>query len=180
MYLILLCGLLVLVVLIVIVWIAYCVSAAYQQTLTITIPFENTYRYVPNLNREHKYEINSIKITVAGSIKRSSRVNSTITPSSKIKELIEEYVTIPYKNCLLVQEANTFIVDDSMLNIDDSIVLKRCPVIKNPTVENLSIMFFNKLAPLMPKIGSQLVSVKLSSENVNITHSRYKISDYTV
>jgi len=79
-----------------------------------------------------------------------------------------------------VQEANTFIVDDSMLNIDDSIVLKRCPVIKNPTVENLSIMFFNKLAPLMPKIGSQLVSVKLSSENVNITHSRYKISDYTV
>lgn len=165
-------GLIVLVVLIIIVWIAYAVSAAYQQSLTLTIPFDETYRYVPNLNKEHKFKIDSIKITITGSIKRDSLSGSTIAPGSRIKDLVRENVINPYRNCLIIQEANTFIVDEK--------VLKRCPIVKSPTLENLSIMFFNKLAPIMPKIGAQLISIKLSSEGMKATHSRYKVSNYTM
>jgi len=148
----------------------YAVSASYQQTLVITIPFEDTYRYVPNLNKDHKYKIDSIKITVTGSIKKDSLNGSTITPASRLKELVRENIINPYKNCLLIQEANTFIVEEN--------ILKRCPLTKNPTVENLSILFFNKLAPIMPKIGAQLVSIKLLSEGVKGGRSRYKHNNY--
>lgn len=155
-----------------VIWIAYSVSAAYQQTLTITIPFDETYRYIPNLNKDHKYKLDSIKITVTGSIKKDSALGSTIVPSSQIKNIVEENIITPYKGCLLVHESNTFTVEEN--------ILKRCPIIKNPTVENLSIMFFNKLAPIMPKMGCQLVSIKLESEGVKVSHSRYKMSDYKV
>lgn len=170
MYLIILLILLAIIVIIVVVWIAYSVSAAYQQTLTIAMPLEETYRYVPNLNREHKFKLDTIKITVTGSIKKDSLVGATIVPSNRIKEIILENIISPYKDCLLIHEANTFIVEEN--------VLKRCPLVKNPTLENLSVLFFNKLAPIMPHIGCQLVSVRLTSEGTKVTHSRYKISDY--
>jgi len=161
-----------LVLVVVIICIAYSVSAAYQQTLTITVPFQETYRYAPSLNKDYKFKLEAIKLTVTGSIKKDSVAGSTISPGSRIKDIILENVINPYANCLLVQEANTFIVEENLL--------KRCPITKNPSLENLSVMFFNKLAPLMPLIGCQLVSVKLTSEGLNVTHSRYKISDYSV
>jgi hypothetical protein len=40
-------------------------------------------------------------------------------------------------------------------------------------------MFFNKLVPIMPKIGAQLVSVTISSDDIKASHSRYKVSNYT-
>jgi hypothetical protein len=169
MYLIVLFALLAILALIIIVWTAYYVSAAYQQTLTITIPFEETYRYVPNLNKNHKFKLESIKITVTGSIKKDSLSGSTIAPGKRIKDLVRENIINSYSNCLLIHEANTFIVEEN--------ILKRCPIVKSPTLENLSIMFFNKLAPIMPKIGCQLVSVHLISDGTKVTHCRYKISD---
>jgi Na+-transporting methylmalonyl-CoA/oxaloacetate decarboxylase gamma subunit len=119
MYLALLCGILVLAILIILIWVAYSVSAAYQQTITITVPFDETYRYVPNLNKDLKYKVNSIKVTVTGSIKKDSLSAATITPGSRIKEIIHSNIIEPYKNCLLIQEANTFIVEEK--------ILKRCP-----------------------------------------------------
>ena len=171
MYLIILCGVLVLLALVVVIWVAYSVSAAYQQTVTLTLPFDETYRYVPNLNKDLKYKIDSIKVVITGSIKKDSLSRGTITLGSRVRELLQETVTTPYTNCLLVQEANTFIIEEN--------ILKRCPIVKSPTVENLSIMFFNKLAPLMPKIGAQLVSVSISSCGIKASHSRYKVSNYT-
>jgi uncharacterized membrane protein len=88
MYLILLCGILVLVILVIVIWVAYAVSAAYQQTLTLTIPFDETYRYVPNLNKDLKYKIDSIKVTITGSLKKDSLSGGTITPGTRIKEVI--------------------------------------------------------------------------------------------
>lgn len=171
MYLLILCGILVIIILAILIWVAYSVSAAYQQTITLTVPFDETYRYVPNLNKDLKYKIDSVKVTITGSLKKDSLSGSTITPGSRIKDVLLENIIIPYKNCLLVQEANTFIVDEK--------ILKRCPIVKSPTVENLSIMFFNKLVPIMPKIGAQLVSVSVSSNGIKASHSRYKISNYT-
>ena len=171
MYLALLCGTLILVILIILIWVAYSFSAAYQQTITITLPFDETYRYVPHLNKYLKYKIDSLKVTVTGSIKKDSLSYGTITPSSHIKDIIHKNIIDPYKNCLLVQEANTFLVDEK--------ILKRCPIIKSPTVENLSIIFFNKLLPIMPNIGTQLVSVTISSGDIKATQSRYKVSNYT-
>lgn len=172
-YLIVLIAVILFIVLIVVVWLAYSVTAAFQQTLTLTVPFDETYRYAPNLNKQHKFKLDSIKVTVTGSIKKDA--GFTISPGALIRQLVQENIIDSYKNCLLVHEANTFIVDEQVL---EEQVLKRCPITKNPSLENLSIIFFNKLASLMPKIGCQLVSVKLASENLNVTHSRYKMSDY--
>lgn len=172
MYLLIIVGILVVIIITILLWLAFSLSAAYQQTLSIEVPFEETYRYVPNFNTDKKYKINKIKVEVTGKLKLESATSATITPGIKVQQLIKEHITDPYKNCLLIQEANTFLVDEK--------VLKRCPLTKSPTVENLSVIFFNKLVPLMPEIGSQLVSVTIVSEDVKVTHSRYKISDYSV
>lgn len=171
MYLALLCGALILVILVILIWVAYSFSAAYQQTVTVKIPFDETYRYVPNIHKDSKYKIDYIKIVVTGSTKKDPLANGTITSGTHISEALYNNIINPYKNCLIVQEANTFNVDEQ--------ILKRCPITKNPTVENLSVMFFNKLVPIMPKIGAQLVSVTISSAHIKATQSRYKVSNYT-
>ncbi len=160
-------ALLIIIAIIVIIWIAYSVSATHQQILTITLPFKDTYRYIPNLNNDDKFKLDAIKITVTGSIKKDS---STIIPKTKIKDIITETIISQYNNCLLMPESHIFIVEEN--------VLKRCPITKNPTLENLTIIFFNKLAPLMPKVGCQLVSIKLVSEELKSTYSRYTLNNY--
>lgn len=162
--------LLALVTIAVVIWVAYSISVTYQQTLTFTIPFENTYRYNPSLNKERKHKLDFIRVTVAGTIKRDSLSGSTIVPGNMVTNMIHENIISPYKDCLLMHEANTFIVEEN--------ILKRCPMIKNPTIENLSIIFFNKLAPIMPKLGCQLVSVKLISDGLKVTHARHKLNHY--
>lgn len=171
-YLIAIICLVLLVVVMIIIWVCYGVYAAKQQTVSLSVPFEESYRYVPHINKDKKYKLDSIKIKVTGSIKRDAQNNSTITLGSRIKQLVRDTVIDPYKNCLIVQEANIFIMEEK--------VLKRCPMEKNPTVENLSIIFFNKLGPIMSKIGAQLLAVSLRSEGVKATHSIYKISNYTM
>ena len=170
MYIIIIFALLVIAVIAIVVWVAYSVSSAYQQTLTITIPFEETYRYIPSLNKDHKFKLDSIKITITGAIKKGSTLGSTIVPGAQIRDIIQENIISPYKGCILIHEANTFIVEEN--------ILKRCPIIKHPTLENLSVIFFNKLGPIMPKLGCQLISVKLISEGLKVAHSRYKMSNY--
>jgi len=172
MYLILLFTLLALVGIIIIVWIAYSVSAAYQQTLSITIPFVETYRYVPNLSNDRRYKLDHIKVKVTGSIKKDNILGATITHGSMIENIVIDNIINTYKDCLLMHEANTF-------NIEET-VLKRCPIVKSPTLENLSVMFFNKLAPLMSNIGCQLASVHITSNKTKVSHSRYKMSDYRI
>ena len=172
MYSGILCALFVILIIIVIIWAAYSVSAAYQQTLTTSLAFEGTYRHVPNLNKERKYKMDSIEITVAGTLKKDVAAAGTISPGSRIKDIVRENIIDPYRNCLLIQEAQTFVVKEEEL--------KRCPLVKNPTVENLAVLFFNKLATIMPKIGTQLVSVTIVSEDMKCTHSRYKASNYSV
>lgn len=156
--------------LIAIIWIAYSITAAYQQTLTVQVPFEQTYRYIPNLSRERKFKLDTIKITITGPIKRDANKQATIIPADELKALVHEQIVVPHKDCLLIHEVNTFIVEES--------ILKRFPIVKAPTLENLSIMFFNKLAPIMPEYGCQLTSVKLVSEGITVTHSRYKMNNY--
>lgn len=188
MSIIILFALLIIVVIIIVIWVAYSVSAAYQQTLSITVPFDETYRYIPNLNKDHKFKLDSIKVTITGTIKKDSILSSTIVPASHVKQLIHENIISPYKDCLLIHESNTFIIEETILkrnpissnDTDLDSLIKRCPIIKQPTLENLSILFFNKLAPIMPKKGCQLVSITLLSEGIKVSHSRYKISNYRV
>lgn len=164
-YIIILLIIIILGVIILVIWLAYSVTAAYQQTLTITIPFQETYRYVPKLSSK-KWKLDSIKIKVTGSMKRDKELKSTLVHGNLLEDLVNENIITPYKDCLLMQESNIFTVDEK--------ILRRCPLTKNPTIENLSIIFFNKLAKLTDKIGCQLVSVKLASEGLKIMHSRYK------
>ena len=161
---------LIIAIIVAIVWVAYSVSAAYQQTFTVKVPFEETYRYVPSLDLERKFKLGNIKVTVASAIRK--KTSTIITPGDKIAETVREHVIEPYKNSLLMQETHTFTVQEENL--------KRCPLAKHATIENLSIVFFNKLAPLLTDIGCQLVSVQLESEGLKVTHARYKMNTYSV
>lgn len=154
------------------IWVVYNVSAAYQQTITISVPFDNTYRYVPNLSINRRYKLDTIKVTVSGSIKRDSSNSGTILPASNLKNLVTEHITQIYKDSLILQEAHTFMVEET--------VLKRQPLVKNPTVENLSILFFNKLSSLTPNIGCQLLDVTIVSDGIESSHSRFKPSNYSL
>lgn len=160
----------ILLIIVVIVWIAYSVSAAYQQTFTIKIPFDETYRYVPSLDLQHKFKLQSIKVSVTGAIRK--KISALIIPGDKVAEIVRAQIIEPYKNSLLMQETHTFTVQEDKL--------KRCPLAKHATIENLSIVFFNKLAPLMTNIDYQLASVQLESEGLKVTHARYKMNTYSV
>jgi hypothetical protein len=162
--------LLVLIIVVIILCVAYSVSAAYQQTFTIKVPFEETYRYVPILDEERKFKLENIKVTVAGSIRK--KTSAFIVPGDEIATVIKDQIIEPHKSSLLMHETLIFTVQED--------VLKRCPLAKHATMENLSIVFFNKLAPLMPDIGCQLVSVQLESEGLKVTHARYKMNTYSV
>jgi hypothetical protein len=168
-FIIILIALLILTVLILIVWVAYSVTAAYQQTLTVLCPFNETYRYIPSLSKKNS-KLDSIKITVTGRIKKKSESGPIITLGSDIKKVVHETILDPYSTCLIMHETNTFTVEEQ--------VLKRHPLSKEPTLENLSIIFFNKLVRLMPKLGCQLVSVSLQSQDLEVSHSRYKINSF--
>jgi 6-pyruvoyl-tetrahydropterin synthase len=170
MYYYIIVGILIVLIIIIVVYVAYTVSAAYQQTLSVTIPFVDTYR--STLNNKNTMKLDTIKITVSGNIKNDFIRPGVITLGDEIKEIIEEHIINHYKGCLLIHEADTFNVEEN--------VLKRCPMIKNPTLENLTILFFNKLGPIMPNIGCQLVSISLLGGGMKVKHSRYKMSDYKI
>lgn len=141
---------------------AYNVAPKYQQTITMTVPFNNSYRHLDKI-----YKMDTIEVTVTGSIKKKTKISST----NKIKEVIQDHV-INYFEGTIVQESKILELKDRTGKI--------IPVSKAPTLENLSVQVFKKLAPLMPKIGCQLISVQLVSENVKITHSRYKAINYRI
>ena len=160
---------------IIVICVAYYVSAAYQQTLSVSVNFEDTYRYVSNLsdgNGKNKFKIERVEISVTGSVKKDAGRNSTIIPANHVRKAVMETLISHYANCLLVQETDIFVTKENSL--------KKYPLVITPTLENLSVLFFNKLSDVMPELGCQLASVTLESEGVKVSHSRYKISDYNV
>ena len=176
MYLAIICFIL---ITIIIILLAYIFTAAYEQTLSLTIPFEETYRYLPDVTTA---KLDSIKITVAGTIKQDKMSLATIVHGNRLQDLVKECIINHYKNAILFHEADIFNIDNVCIKPEDQTenTAKRIPLSKYPSIENLSIIFFNKLGPLLPKIGCQLVSVGISSENLKVTHHRYKISNYTM
>src|SRR5258706_13762543 len=91
----------IIVVLLIIVYIAYNISVTYQQCVTTTIQFNNTHRYI-----NKKYKLDSIDITVTGSIKGKSM----IVPSDHIKDLVKDAIIKQYEEGIIVHEANTFTI----------------------------------------------------------------------
>lgn len=160
----------VIIILALVLWIAYSVTVAYKQTLTVECNFNNTYRHVPNLHTNKKSQLNTIKVTVTGRIKKNGSDGPIIALGSEIKKIIQEQIVNTYTGCLIVREINTFTVQES--------TLKRFPITNEPTLENLSILFFHKLSSFMPKLGCQLVSVNLSSDDLEVSHTRYKINSF--
>lgn len=150
-------------------------TAANQQTISLTIPFDTTYRYVPMLEPEKKFKVDTIKVTI-------TTPGSSVTPAASIRRMVEDAIIQPYRNCLILQDTHMFTVPEAITHLpsdSDPIILKRCPMAINPTVENLSIILFRQLAPVMSKIGGHLISIKLQSGEITARNSRYKISDYT-
>lgn len=185
-------GIIIIAVLILIIWIAYYFTAAYQQTLIIETELQQTYRYVASLNPARRYQLDSLRVEVTGKLKTDPAAEATIVPADQIQALIEEHIVEPYRHALLIHEASLFAVDESLLVPSPSGPppseslseppprLRRCPFNKTPTLENLSISFFRKLAAVIPRVGAELVSVELKSGPIRVSHSRYKISNYTM
>jgi hypothetical protein len=171
-YLPFLCGIIILILIIVIIWVAYNVSAAHQQTITYSVSFDETYRYVPELGSDKKYKLDTIKVTINERIKRNTSQVPGLIHGKIIKDILDKHIIIPYTNSLFIQESEMF-------NIEES-TLKRHSTIKPPTMENLSINSFNKLAPIMRDKGCRLVSVSISGSGIKATHSSYRMSNYTV
>ena len=163
-------ALLILIIIAMIVWIAYSLTPSYEQTITLNVPLDNTYRYIPYFNDNKIYKLDKIKIVVTGSLKRRQDIVSTIVPSLNIENIIKENIIDVYRNSLLIHEVDSFIIKNDLLNNN----LKRSPLNLYPTNENLSIMFFNKLAPVLLSNGCQLIKITLSSNNTKISHYRYK------
>jgi hypothetical protein len=151
-----------------IVLLSYYLTASYQQKITLTVPFENTYRFT-ELNKTNACRLDTIKITITGKIPKGQ---STIIPSRHIEQLIQENIIIPSQNSMFILESDIFSVNTDSL-------LHRIPMVKDPTLENLSIHFYNKLSPLISKLGCQLMAVRLSSNGIKVIHSREKMSYYT-
>jgi hypothetical protein len=171
-------GIILIAILILIIWAAYYFTAAYQQTLIIESELDQTYRYVSTLHQHRRYRLDSIRIEVTGKLKTDS---ATIAPSDQIQALIQEHIIDPYRYCLLIHEPSLFDVDVELLaSPDTSQPLRRCPLVKAPTLENLSIILFQKLVHLVPRVGAELVSVELRSGPIKVSHSRYKISNFTM
>lgn len=148
----------VLLLLLVLILVAYNISATYQQTITMTLPLVDTYRHL-----DKTYKIDSVEVTVAGTIKNKKKIAST----EEIKSVIQQVILDKYQGVIVHK--------DKVLEVQDK---KLVPISKPATLENLSVMMFNSLAPLMPKLGCQLTAVQLESEDIKIARSRYKISTY--
>lgn len=159
----LLIAILVILIIGIIVWIVYCRAAGHQKTLTLSVPFTETYRFIPEINEKKKYKLDSVEISITGTL---------ISHDNKIKDIIKETIVTCYNNTLLLPEKYTMIVDSKLLGS-----LNRQPLAKSPTLENLTVMFFNRLEPLLPA-GSQLISLKLRSEGIKLNYSRYKLNNY--
>ena len=156
---------------ILITWIAYSLTPAYQQTLTIDVPFTNTYRCVSTTDGSinSKSQIDHVKVKIAGLMRRNAK--QTIIPAENLKHIVIDTLVKPYENSLLINEADIFTVDE--------LKLKKVSLPKKPTLENLSILFFNKLSVLLPKIGGQLVNVSVYSDKLKASNLRYKSTDYS-
>jgi hypothetical protein len=157
-------------VLIMVAWIAYCLVPCYQQTITAKSHFQNTYRYIPKFNTEKSYKLDSIKVTITGTLKKEQKHGLTILPASVVERLTEETIISSYRNCLLAHEADSFKINEYLLNGD----IKRCPLNKIPTLENISVIFFDKLSPVLLKNGCQLVNITLYSDNCKFNYYRNK------
>ncbi len=169
-YIITILVVLLIIIVLLIVWIAYCLIPSYQQTITVKSAFENTNRYIPHFNDSQLYELDNIKVVVTGSVKKNNKIISSIIPSLTIEKIINEYIIDEYRNCLLLHESDSFNINDSLL-VEG---IKRYPIDKYHTNENLSIIFFNKLSPIFLNNGCQLVQLTLVANGAKVSHYRHK------
>src|SRR5579862_6556841 len=90
---------LIILIIAIIIWFVYYRTCGHQQTLTLSIPFTNTYRYIPDINKEKRYKLDCLEITITGNIKKDM---SLITPQNKIKEIVKNALIDEYDNSLLL------------------------------------------------------------------------------
>lgn len=163
-YIIVLIILLILLAIFLLIWLAYSVTAAHQQTLSASYNFRNTYRYV--FDKIHK--IDNMEITIT---KRDK--NSDLIILKKDLDDIIYHMVREYRNSVFIQENDLFVLQD---NKD----LARISTEKTPILENLTRLLFSNLSKKIGETGCHLISLKLISEGISVTSSRYKISDYSV
>lgn len=164
---------LIIVIILLIIWLVYISSVAYRETLTVEVPFQSTYRYVPYLSKNKLHKLETIKIKVAGALKKNINNLGCITLAENVKSIINFNIISIYEESILVQEQNLFIVPDELKNN-----LKTRTVAVSPTVENMSVLLFNKIEHLMKDIGCKLIKVTIIGNDIRAAHSRYKPKNY--
>lgn len=155
--------LIILVAVFLLIWLAYTVTAAHQQTLSINLPLQNVYCHFKGV----RYPINNVKITVT---KRSN--TQGIIAQEDLRNIIQQNVIDNYRNSIFIQESDLFILRDTKL--------ARISMEREASLENVTRLLFSTLSPILGDTGCHLVSVKLISGDISVTSSRYKVSDYSV
>lgn len=145
-----------------VIWAIYNVSAAHQQTITVNSKFINTYRHVPTVNNKKHFRLSSIKVTISGSVTQ----DGILIMGKELKDLINKNIIEQYKDTLLLHESSVFMIDTD---------LKRFGMTKIPTVENLSVYFFNKLRSLT---NFHVLEVSVISNGIESSYTRYKPNTY--
>ncbi len=115
------------------------------------------------------FKINNIKITVNGKLKKKD-TEGMIIKSSILKKMIEDNIILPYKDSLVIHNIHMFNIQHM------GISSKICPITKAATVENLAIIFFNKLSPLISKAHCKLIKVSVSSGDLKGVYAKKKIT----
>lgn len=148
--------------------IAYTYTAAYQQTLSAKVPFDNTYLYGQNLEN---IKIDYVKIVVTGNIKHSPTL--TIIDGNLLKELIQKHIIYPNKNSIFIYENDMY--REGEYN-DKKLKYHAWNTI--PSLETFSVSLFKTFNQSIRDTGCQLVSVNIVSNGIKVSHHRYKVSNY--
>lgn len=153
-YLFVLLSFILIIVVIILIWVN---SSACQQLIILELPINEMNRYAINKIRK----IEKIELVVTTSPKK---------PVLKLKELMTNFLK-QYENSVIIKNSDIFAIKTD---------LERKVIEKDPTLENINVILFNKLKKLTSKINCHLVSIKLSGEGLSASYTRNKFSNYLI
>lgn len=153
----------IIIIIIVIILAGYSIAATYQHSYTTKLNFNNTYKYFG----KHCLSLDYVKIKISGSVKNNTDV---IVSNKELDSIVYENLIKPYENSIIVHESQLFIDD-----IPNDI--RRISVKKNPSLEYISFLFFQKLSKVLSELGVRLIYVKIGSGSKESKYSKNKYYD---
>lgn len=169
-YLAICAGAVLLILLLVAIWRAWKVTAAYSSLFTVQGTFRNTQRYLVTEQGHTLVLLDRVTLSVA----RRDTSSSEEAVLSWLRELLDTQLVRPLTDSVLVQEATLFALPPDVSELR----LRRQPYDKEVTLENLAVTYFKQLAPLLRREGLALSKLTLHAADVSFEYGDRKFSKY--